>query len=823
MPAQPRTELSIRVTVTGAHAGTYTGASGAPCVDTQDGLVAGYMPAAVEQGLRSLRLVVAGQSPAGSADFTLTFALARMNRTYATYTLEPRNGSGSGTARTMRGGGRATLDVTGTTGDGTRITVRVQCSADGDAPIVDDATASEAAAEQLADSPGDDTRQPPVMAYVDDRAATFAGRIAIGGDGGREALREAIQWAGFGVRDESGTVIVAPRHGWQGIWFDPIDLDLMERSIGVDQRTPLGVIASGFAKLSPGTTEAQVATAMAAGLRAHAAGSNPALRFWARFIGALGDDERGRFAGRADTIGLTPIQAAFLLQRLHADFLIVQRHASGRRTGAMEPAAPPVTRMSGPSAPLEAAPLPRADACKLGDTETLVLDWNAVGTTTAFGQLVDRLLPSAEKYAAAAGHVSFAFSMVKMIGMLATLDVKTGLEGDGPLERTKSTEVPGTERRMVTKLRMPESGNWKVLNCMRPAFNAAGIDFSIADGGPVKDAEVEYQMIDDGTAKVAGRLRTSAGMPIVEWKRGENPTKGHITDDRGETAIWMTGTVQRSPISASARAVEKRGAVRVSVALTRNSMFKDLPGLGGGLVSALTNPAMAAIAMIPEMIMRIPLPKQTVPFRIRDWGDEVAFEVTEFAVLVGDGCPEDMLHGRDIIAGTIPLTRDTTSTATRSTNVPGCGGKPIKVRCPKNRRCTGWDGDDRICQVMLQGTQQLVVTRSIYMDREHGRVLRIRWKLPGVGASQATVGGDCLRSRWGNEFAPDNEFIVTTREEVEGEYHGYRFGSRQSDRRWVGYEDGVVIPFPRNVTFPYSAEAIVPAGSARRLTVVELR
>lgn len=812
-PAPVVDELDIRVTVTGgAHAGVYQGSSSTPCAELPGEFVVGYMPAVVEQGLRSFRLVVREPSTGGTSDFELTFSLAQRHRVVATYMLNPAGGSGSGTARLTRAAGATTVDVSGATAEGVRVSVRARCASDEAATVAD---ASEPAVEPEARVAAAATLAAArLLPIVDDRAPSLAERTFVKGAMGHEALREAIRWSGIGIRDESGAVVATPYVRAQGIAFDAMDVALMERSLQSEMKVPLGLVAEGLAAASPRLRGSELARLIVQDLRKHAQGSDPALRFWARFIAGRGGDERAAFAGNPDSLMLDPVQLAFVMRRLEADFELERRKAAGTQTGMRTP-----RRQSGVALATRAPPLPMLSAraaCKLSDAEATGMDWGAVAITYGFGLAagaVAEAVPAAASLQSFTSNASFAFAMAKIVAMLAGMDAETVLTGEGPLVRTHLATVDGDFRRLETKLRLPRINDQvKVLNCLRPVFNQVGLDFTIPDGGPVKEASVQYAIVAGGTQV----LNTASGHlenAIINFAPGANPLKGNVTDAEGRTGIRIMGLRQKETIPEPRAPIDLEGAVRASVQLTRPSLFKDLPNV----VGTATAGAFAPVAIIPELLARMHIPLSTAVFPVRDWVNGRVVTLTATGIEGGNlVCPDDMGLGTDVIQGTIMM-GDTEGAAVRTTSMPICGGRPVKYACEPHEDCEfRWDGAEKECAILLNGRQELILSMRVEEDPQEGEVLSVRWELPDRAASRASATGDCLKSRWGNEFEPDNEFIVETREEAEAHYNGFRLGLGQRTPLWVGYEDGARFKLPPgNLQPPFRLESIGTAYGSK--------
>ena len=140
-------------------------------------------------------------------------------------------------------------------------------------------------------------------------------------------------------------------------------------------------------------------------------------------------------------------------------------------------------------------------------------------------------------------------------------------------------------------------GDAQIVNCLRIAFNAAGLDFDLWNDGPVKGARVDWALLK----------------PEVEYlafARGNLP-RNRRTDAQGQDSITIEGRPQKQALSAHPEPVDKPGRVHVKVTLKPANMVKDL-------LDAVNGP----LSLPTEMMYRDFTPfHYYIAFNVVDWQD----------------------------------------------------------------------------------------------------------------------------------------------------------------------------------------------------------
>jgi hypothetical protein len=193
----------------------------------------------------------------------------------------------------------------------------------------------------------------------------------------------------------------------------------------------------------------------------------------------------------------------------------------------------------------------------------IILDYDAVILTSAYGPLGDRLGGRLGTYSKATGLANLVLTLLKFFASYALLKVEVTIDKH-PMLRTKNTE-PGERQILIAKLVM-ESDKWEVVNCARPLLNAAGIDFNLPTSGPIVDAGVEWRLIEGGDTRgwtgavrdvvdiLTGNATWGNGIVIFEHTPGteESPAKQRTGPD-GISRMGIVGTPQvREPLQRKA-------------------------------------------------------------------------------------------------------------------------------------------------------------------------------------------------------------------------------------------------------------------------------
>lgn len=373
---------------------------------------------------------------------------------------------------------------------------------------------------------------------VDQQAAELAKAVSARDESSTAALYAAILAAGFGVRDRDGSVMQTTERG-QGMILDASELAATAKLYGESYGVMLSHLGEAFTRGVPELKDVQLAKILLDGIRAGANSNNPSVRFLSRFIAELGKNGEPPhdLLGNADLtkIRLDAIQVSLILTRLTGDLAIGEQKTA---------------KLNHHARPAKPLPANWQSPCETTDKEDLILDFNALASTSLFGILKDKVGGKLAKYGGAAGVANIAATVFKFILTYSLVDVEITMDGD-MLERTKSNTTAGDVRTLTAKLKVLPS-SWDKLKCARFALNLAGIDVSLPSAGPLSDTTVQWNLVMGGdTQGIFGSL--------LDWVSGEderddivflNPKDGKRTaDDNGVSTIYVIGTSQKEDLT----------------------------------------------------------------------------------------------------------------------------------------------------------------------------------------------------------------------------------------------------------------------------------
>ncbi len=459
---------------------------------------------------------------------------------------------------------------------------------------------------------------PPPPTSLDGTAVSDASTLvaAAGSDQGELAIMMVLKRAGFDLMNPDGTVALPGDLPHQGVAFEQGDLPILSRAMQQGPRITLDDLLASWSAFVPAATPAALAELqgrlrgkLVDGLLVSAASTDPVRQYWSHLIVALGrqSDEPYDLLDHAvpGTVSLDPMQVALLTYRYQADLWI-----AGQRAGKQLRLAP-----AGQGAPLAAVsgatPGPRP--CTMSDTQQTVMDVTSLASSTFFGGLIDEVaktIPAAETFGKFTAGANAVLTVVKMIWTFIAFDGK--LELDAPMLVRTKTATAG-ETRTFSATFTYRTGNGQVANCIRPALNAAGIDFSLPQDGPIADARVDWEMF--GTkAREAGKL------PIVGFQKGQVQLGGR-TDPAGLRQVIIEGGPQSPVIAANALPDYRAVNMMAKVALKDSKLWTDLQDAVGTALAG--NPVSIMLSAVSETLLRMntPLFSARRGFTVKDWTD----------------------------------------------------------------------------------------------------------------------------------------------------------------------------------------------------------
>jgi hypothetical protein len=433
----------------------------------------------------------------------------------------------------------------------------------------------------------------------DQAAMALAKTVAAGGPQALPALLTALRASGFAIRGKDGKVQFRPTANTQGLAFDAWEVQALARLVSQGTAWELTEVGTTLASALQELKGAPMAKLIREDLRGHSVSPDSKLRFWARFVVALGTKAPHPRDILADTsANLDALQLALINRRLAAD---LWAFAGGSAPGAQ-------TRQK--------AAAPKTSPCRFDGVQGIIMDSHAVVATTAFEKLLDYLeqkgMTSAGKIAKLNSLANLALAYAKAIYTYATFDIDVQMAQ--PLTRTTSTSQPGELRTLVVRLRFdggPRTLEWA--NCLRPMLNNMGVDFDVPSSGPIEGAKVRFTFVKGGNPLIGPKTG------IVQFAKGANPL-GVITNAQGIASIGIDGTPQIKPISANAKPVTKTAVVYIAPIVKPSELFQDIVDATGTHFSGL-------LTLPIDIFERSPLSPQYYNFKVVDWEEPEAFKV----------------------------------------------------------------------------------------------------------------------------------------------------------------------------------------------------
>ena len=447
-------------------------------------------------------------------------------------------------------------------------------------------------------------------------ADTLARQVLAGTPESLPALITALQAAGIAIVSADNTSLVTPAEPWQGIALRPWEVRLAAAMVLPERTVTFNVadLAAVLIAAVPALTGADVERLIVDDIRALGESAVPTRRFFGRFLAALGRNAAIPYELAtidAKALRLDGLQASLILRRLAVDILMFTADKSGKKSASILDS-------------LDSWLEPRVYAqgqppCTLDDRTRTIMDVVALGAQLGFGgaqvgevgmqgivnYLESHGFPGAKNLGTVSAIASTLLAYAQFIATYAALAVEVSLDAP-PLVRTKNPSPQTGERKELTAVVKMNVGNAQMLNCFRVMLNAVGLDFSLANDGPVKGAHVGWygvqgfdqsaaalhggdEAIVQFVAPAASRTQT-AGNPVSSL----NPETNSVTGDEGAVKIGVEGRGQQHRISDDASRVSKSAKVRVQVALKGADLFGDLQEAAGtaagGLVGLATLP-----------------------------------------------------------------------------------------------------------------------------------------------------------------------------------------------------------------------------------------
>ena len=469
-------------------------------------------------------------------------------------------------------------------------------------------------------------------------------------------LLAALRAAGIGVAGPGKTILLQPLTPSQGIAFDSWEVRGIALGEVHGMQIPLSNISAVLSETMPALKNAPLDTMLLDSIRFDTKSKNPQLRLWANLIVQLGlqSPEPYDLRQKVDSasIRLDAVQSALILRRLMGDVYalgLTQKKASTQTFGTAHLAGfhPPVHFM-----------LAEKENCTLTESDMLILDNAATGLTTGFETVIEFIkehgFPGVGPILQITGIANVLLSYLKFVMIYGNLNVAISMDGAGPpLVRTKSSRGPGDTRQLTAVLR-EDLKNWQWVNCARMAANQIGLDFDLPNDGPVKGAEVSWQLVKGQGATV------NYPSPKAGYLRLIGNYLNLPTDETGTVKVRVQGMPQKKEISPDTPPEMKEAAVRVLVKVQPDTIMKDLTDAAAIAVplrpkeSGYGNP-LSLLSLPPNLLYRTMWFSKTYTFAVKDWVHDVHFYLKAHIVQQpnDNGNMSGVIEG-DLLPGLMP-------------------------------------------------------------------------------------------------------------------------------------------------------------------------
>ncbi len=425
-------------------------------------------------------------------------------------------------------------------------------------------------------------------------------------------LEKVFSDLGFGIRYPDNSV---SGDATQLILFDKWNVDEIESAIHQSVTVTLddyvialqmaieGAVTGQLPAEAP-AVDVQLRTQLLDALRATAQGKDSAssnIRDMVHLIVALG---RERAVGPYDLLDpavpgdveLDAVQTGLLTQRLAAELW--------RTAQQFKPLgkAMSLTPNKGLLA-TAAAPAP----CSMNKTEGYVMDGFASAMGMVYGGIsagdqsvmkgiYEKIGESAEKSAAFSQVANILLNYTKLLWSAIAFKADMSVN-PSPLIRTK-TKFPGAGATVGATFTL-DIGNAQILNCIRPALNLAGIDFSAPADGPLAGSRVQWFVDEKVYVKTGYNPVYNSDWGVIEVMGTDQ--LDHTTDANGHDEISIQGKPQKNDLTAKNADGSKKKLVcvdrKVKVIAKTNLKnkdikqdFLDLTGAAGGVTALATLP-----------------------------------------------------------------------------------------------------------------------------------------------------------------------------------------------------------------------------------------
>lgn len=505
--------------------------------------------------------------------------------------------------------------------------------------------------------------------------AELARRVLAGGSNGRAALLEAVTASGFAVLDSRKRIVIGvPQKPEMGIPLEDWEVNILARTAADQMTVPFSELETDIALAVKDERVGDLMTAMLLDeIRAGVNDSIPTVRTWASLIVELGRQSKSPYdlltVKDFTSVHLTGLQQVLMLKHLAAEFIALgiqyaTSSAISRQSPPSQAAERPLRLVSYTESQMWLVYSYQAgDPCGFGSDEGINASIRAsgwgwslkfafgplrkladeAGLVEAYRQLSeetdlrsiyrrkelieyrkgdDALLNKYVKNLSIAHNLATALlSLAELATVMNAVKIDISMDPAPPLERTK-TRQPGQYAKLTAALSfdlgdldLPTRSN---VACTSWLFGSVGLDFSMPENGPIKNADVEWTLVKGGLKmdSKAGHKITDAivelenpGPRIQDAGVGFGDVKKSVrTNENGIAKVGIHGAPQKRDLGRDPQPVIKEAIVRANVQLKPADMFRDL-------ADALKGPW----ALPAQVLYRSHLLGKNYRFDVIDW------------------------------------------------------------------------------------------------------------------------------------------------------------------------------------------------------------
>lgn len=238
--------------------------------------------------------------------------------------------------------------------------------------------------------------------------------------------------------------------------------------------------------------------------------------------------------------------------------------------------------------------------------------------------------PSATSISDEVGLANIALSLAKVIAESTTFKATVELVGGEPLVRTKETNQFGENRQLKVHASF-DIGKGQYANCLRTALNRGGVDFSLPNDGPIKDASVQWTLYDDAGGILNNPVilhpKTQAGI-------GANGDSAQSkTDGNGDAYMDVQGNKQPHKLAPDSQPYLRNFRVLAALQIKDNSLYSDLKDAIGNAIGGGLGAVTQVLTGLVERTHSLSVQKVV---QVKDWTKD--FKIDADALFCSPGC-----------------------------------------------------------------------------------------------------------------------------------------------------------------------------------------